>query len=155
MIMWAIRASVSLVACFNFEHRRVKPFNLVLFASTTVCCAGRPATRYQAAREPRPRLPTAFQDSTCVRRELKRRKYEVRARYQVRANALLREGRLRGYTNSSRDSHTNNTNNVNVTHTHTHTHTHTYIHYRRCSTTESDQSIECGSRHLFQCRWSH
>jgi len=28
--------------------------DLVLFASTTVCCAGRPTTRYRAAREPPP-----------------------------------------------------------------------------------------------------
>ena len=34
--------------------------NLVLFASTGVCCARRPATRYWAAREPTPRMPTAF-----------------------------------------------------------------------------------------------
>jgi len=31
-----------------------------LFTSTTVFCAGRPATRYRAAREPLPRVPTAF-----------------------------------------------------------------------------------------------
>jgi len=34
-------------------------------------------------------MPTAFQDSNCVRGELKPRKYQVRPRYQVRANALL------------------------------------------------------------------
>jgi len=61
--------------------------NLVLSASTTVCCAGRPATRYQAAREPLPRVPTAFQGSNCVRGGLKRREYQVKAQYQVRANA--------------------------------------------------------------------
>ena len=66
-----------------------RAFNLVLFASTTVCCAGRPATRYRAAREPLPRVPTAFQGSKCVRGELKRRKYHVKARYQIRANALI------------------------------------------------------------------
>jgi len=33
--------------------------------------------------------PTAFQGSKCVRGELKRKKYQVRARYQVRANTLL------------------------------------------------------------------
>jgi len=40
-------------------HRdhRVRRFNLVLFASTTVSCAGRPATRYRAAREPLPCVP--------------------------------------------------------------------------------------------------
>jgi len=64
---------------------RVSP----LFASTTVCCAGRPATRYRAARETLPRVPTAFQGSKCVLGELKRRKYQVKARYQIRANALL------------------------------------------------------------------
>ena len=53
-------------------------FNLVLFASTTVCCAGRPTTRYRAAREPLPRVSTALQGSKCVRRELTRRKYQVR-----------------------------------------------------------------------------
>jgi len=61
--------------------------NLVLFASTPVCCAGRPATRYRAAREHLPRVPTAFQCSKCVRGELKRREYQVKARYQVRADA--------------------------------------------------------------------
>jgi len=64
-------------------------FNLVLFASTTVCCAGRPAARYRAARGALPRVPTAFQGSKFVRGELKPRKYQVRARYQVRTNALL------------------------------------------------------------------
>jgi len=34
-------------------------------------------------------VPTAFQGSKCVRGELKPRNYQVRARYQVRANALL------------------------------------------------------------------
>jgi len=34
-------------------------------------------------------MPTAFQGSTCVRGELKRRNYQVKARYQVKANALL------------------------------------------------------------------
>ena len=67
-------------------------FNLVLFASTTVCCAGRSATRYRAAREPLPCVPTAFQGSKCVRGELKRREYQVKARYQIRANALLFRG---------------------------------------------------------------
>jgi len=47
------------------------------------CCAGRPATRYRAARETLPRVPTAFQGSKYVRRKLKRRKYDVWARYQV------------------------------------------------------------------------
>jgi len=65
-------------------------FNLALFASTTVCCAGRPATCYRAARGALRRVPTAFQGSKCVRGELlKPRKYQVRARYQVRANTLL------------------------------------------------------------------
>ena len=67
--------------------------NSVLFASTTVSCAGRPATRYRAAREALPRVPTAFQGSKCVRGELKRRKYQVKALYQIRANALLGRGR--------------------------------------------------------------
>jgi len=62
---------------------------LVLFASTTVSCAGRSATRYQAAREPLPRVPTAFQGSKCVRGGLQRTRYQVKARYQVRENALL------------------------------------------------------------------
>jgi len=35
---------------------------------------------------PSPRVPTAFQGSKCVRKGLKRRKCQVRARYQVRAN---------------------------------------------------------------------
>jgi len=64
-------------------------FDLVLVASTTVCCAGRSATRYRATREPLPCVPTAFQGSKCVGRELKRRTYQVRARHQVRANPLL------------------------------------------------------------------
>ena len=34
-------------------------------------------------------MPTALQGSKCVRRELKRRKYQVKARYQIRASALL------------------------------------------------------------------
>ena len=34
-------------------------------------------------------MPTAVQGSKCVRRELTQRKYQVRARYQVRANPLL------------------------------------------------------------------
>jgi len=34
-------------------------------------------------------VPIAFQGSKCVRGELKRRMYQVQARYQVRANALL------------------------------------------------------------------
>ena len=63
--------------------------NLVLFASTTDFCGGRPNTRYRAARGPLPCVPKAFQGSKCVRRELKRRKYVVRATYQVRANPLL------------------------------------------------------------------
>ena len=54
-----------------------------------MCCAGRPATRYRADKGAPPRVPTAFQSSKCVRGELKRRKYQVRARYQVRANPLL------------------------------------------------------------------
>jgi len=45
-------------------------------------------TRYRAVREPLPRAPTAFQGSKCVRGGLKRREYQVSARYQVRANAL-------------------------------------------------------------------
>jgi len=53
-----------------------------------------PASRYWAARELLPRVPTAFQGSKCVRRELKRRKYQDRARYQVRANTLLPSGAL-------------------------------------------------------------
>ena len=59
----------------------------MFFASTTVCCAGRPVTRYQTARKPPPptRVPTAFQGSTCVRGGLQ----GVKARYQIRANALL------------------------------------------------------------------
>jgi len=36
------------------------------------CRDGRPATRYQAAREPLPRVPTAFQGSNCVLGGLKR-----------------------------------------------------------------------------------
>ena len=36
-----------------------------------------------------PCVPTAFQGSKCVRGELKPRKYQVRARYQVWANAFL------------------------------------------------------------------
>jgi len=32
-----------------------------------------------------------FQASKCVRGELKRRKYQVKARYQIRANALLHD----------------------------------------------------------------
>jgi len=80
---------------------------LVLFASTTVCCTGRPATRYRAAREHPPRAPTAFQGSKCVRGELKRRKYRVKAWYQVRANALLVEGStLQGVTAASNGTHT-------------------------------------------------
>jgi len=34
-------------------------------------------------------VPTAFQGLKCVRGGLKRRKYQVRARYQVKANPLL------------------------------------------------------------------
>jgi len=64
---------------------------LVFFASTTVCCAGRPASGYRAAKEPLPRVPTAFQGLKCARGGLKCRKYQVRARYQVRANPLLRD----------------------------------------------------------------
>jgi len=37
------------------------------------CLDGRSATRYRAAREPLPRVPTAFQGSNCVRGGLKRR----------------------------------------------------------------------------------
>jgi len=37
-------------------------------------------------------VPAAFQGSECVRGELKRRKYQIKARYQVRADALLRLG---------------------------------------------------------------
>jgi len=37
------------------------------------CRDGRSATRYRAAREPLPRVPTAFQGSNCVRGGLKRR----------------------------------------------------------------------------------
>jgi len=65
--------------------------NLVLFVSTTVCCAGRSATRYRAAREPLPRVTTAFQGSKCLRGGLKRSKYEVKARYQVRVNACYHQ----------------------------------------------------------------
>jgi len=43
-----------------------------------------------------PRVPTAFQDSKCIRRELKRRQYQVRARYQVRATALLTANAFKG-----------------------------------------------------------
>jgi len=46
-------------------------------------------TRYRAVRETLPRVPTAFQGSKCVRGGLKRREYQVRARYQIRSNALL------------------------------------------------------------------
>jgi len=53
-------------------------------------CAGRSATNYRVVREPLPRMPTAFQGSQCVRGGIKRREYQVRARYQMRANALLR-----------------------------------------------------------------
>jgi len=75
------------------RKQRVRPnlvpcFNLVLFASTTVCCTGRSATRYRVARETLPRVPAAFQGSNCVRGGLKRREYQVKARYQVRANPL-------------------------------------------------------------------
>jgi len=77
-----------------------------MFAKTSVCRAGRPATRYRDAREPLPRVPTAFQGSKCVRGGLKRRKYQVKARYQVRANALLAStrslpGKIRQPTNRS------------------------------------------------------
>jgi len=72
--------------------------NVVLFASTSVSCAGHTGTRYWAAREPLPRVPTAFPGSKCVRGELKRRKYQVEARYQGRANALLSRV-LRGVSN--------------------------------------------------------
>ena len=60
-----------------------------MFAKKSVCRAGRPAPRYRAAREPLPRVPTAFQGSKFVRRELRQRKYQVKARNQVRANAVL------------------------------------------------------------------
>jgi len=53
--------------------------NLVLFACANVCCAGRPAPRYWAAREPPPRVPKAFQGSKCMGRVLQRGKYQVRA----------------------------------------------------------------------------
>ena len=77
------------------KQQRVRPNlvpcpNLVFFASTTVCCAGRSATRYRAARETLPRVPTAFQGSKCVRGGLKQREYQVKALYQVRANACHR-----------------------------------------------------------------
>ena len=36
-------------------------------------------------------MPTAFQGSKCVRGGLKRSEYQVRARYQIRANALLHD----------------------------------------------------------------
>jgi len=57
------------------KYQRVRPNlipcpNLVLFVSTTVCCAGRSATRYRAVREPLPRVPTAFHGSKFVRGEL-------------------------------------------------------------------------------------
>ena len=42
-------------------------YSLPAYASTAVCCAGRPAACYRAAREPLPRVPTAFQVSKCVR----------------------------------------------------------------------------------------
>ena len=79
------------------ESTTSKAFALTCYRALTWYCsparpfdgAGCPATRYRAAREPLPRVPTAFQGSTCVRGELKRRKYRVKARYQVRANALL------------------------------------------------------------------
>jgi len=43
--------------------------NVVVLARTTVCGAGRPATRYRAARKPLPRVPIAFQGWPCVRGE--------------------------------------------------------------------------------------
>jgi len=46
-------------------------------------------TPLRLTRELIPRVPTTYQGSKCVRRELKRRMYQVRARYQVRANPLL------------------------------------------------------------------
>jgi len=64
--------------------------NLVLFASTTVYCAGRPATRYRAARGLLTRVSTAFQGSKCVRGGLQGTRYHVKARYQIRTNALPR-----------------------------------------------------------------
>jgi len=46
-------------------------------------------------------VPTAIQGSKCVRRELTRRKYQVKARYQVRANALLCRGSCVGVSFTS------------------------------------------------------
>jgi len=48
-------ASPNLVLCFT----------LILFASTTVCCAGRPATCYGAARDPPPPPPACRQLSSA------------------------------------------------------------------------------------------
>ena len=69
-----------IIAIANMAYlnlRRVDPL------TTSVCCAGSPMTRYREAREPLPRVPTAFQGSKCVRGGLQG------TRYQVRANALL------------------------------------------------------------------
>ena len=79
---------------YTHNQQRLRPnlvpcFYFVLLASTTVCCTGRPATRYRVARESHLRVPTAFQGSRCVRRELKPRKYTLKARYQVGTNPLL------------------------------------------------------------------
>jgi len=79
LLLFSKGFALNLVPCFNF----------VLFASTTVCCTGRPATRYRAAKEPLPRVPTAFQVSKCARGGLQGTRYQVKARYQVGANALL------------------------------------------------------------------
>jgi len=58
--------------------------------AVVVQSSDRHTTHYRAAREPLPRVPTAFQGSKCVRGGLERWEYQVKARCQVRANALLR-----------------------------------------------------------------
>ena len=53
------------------------------------CRDGQSATRYQAARKPLPRVSTALQVRTVCAGGSSGGRYQVKARYQVRANALL------------------------------------------------------------------
>ena len=63
--------------------------NLVLFASTSGCCAGRPVTCTPGGNGAPPPSADSFPGLKTRARELKCRKYQVKARYRVSASALL------------------------------------------------------------------
>jgi len=85
-------AGVSIVSCKGFAltwYRALSWYSSPSRQFAAPCRDGRSATRYRAARETLPRVPTAFQGSNSVRGGSSRGRYQVKARYQVRANPLL------------------------------------------------------------------